>query len=143
MSPQSILYVEDDPDDIELTLTNLEKHRLGCEFVVKRDGREALDFLEELIKAPRSPLPALILLDLKMPRVNGLEVMQHIHDDPRLKAIPVVFLTSSGDEQDREKALELGARLYLQKPVDFKEFDALAGKLKRLLASRPTTAHHR
>lgn len=140
MNGASILYVEDDPDDIELTLTNLESRRLGCEIVVKRDGLEAIEFLERSLKDPHARLPDLVLLDVKMPRMNGFEVMQRMHNEPRLKAIPVVFLTSSGDEDDRKRALERGARLYLQKPIDFREFSQLAAKLKRLLRERFSTA---
>ena len=119
-----ILMVEDDPRDVELTLTALEEHNLANEVVVTRDGKEALDYLYSRGEhAGRSNgNPAVILLDLKLPRVNGVEVLQQIRSDDRLKMIPVVVLTSSHEEKDMLASYRLGVNAYVVKPVDFHEF---------------------
>jgi len=119
-----ILLVEDDPRDVELTLTALEEYKLLNEVIVARDGKEALDYLYCRGQfADRTPEnPAVTLLDLKLPKVDGLEVLQQIRSDDRLKMIPVVVLTSSHEEKDMMKTYQLGVNAYVVKPVDFHEF---------------------
>lgn len=119
-----ILIVEDDPKDVELTLTALEEYRLANEVVIARDGEEALDYLHRRGKfaARTGDNPAVLLLDLKLPKVDGLEVLQQIRTDDRLKWIPVVILTSSREEQDMVASYELGVNAYVVKLVDFHEF---------------------
>ena len=119
-----ILLVEDDPKDVELTLTALEEYHLANEVVVARDGEEALDYLYRRGSfATRSnDNPAVLLLDLKLPKVDGLEVLQQIKSDENLKIIPVVVLTSSHEEKDMVASYSLGVNAYVVKPVDFHEF---------------------
>ena len=119
-----ILIVEDDPKDVELTLTALEEYNLANEVVVTRDGQEALDYLHCRGKfASRSDgNPAVLLLDLKLPKVDGLEVLQRIKSEEKLKAIPVVVLTSSHEEKDMVASYRMGVNAYVVKPVDFHEF---------------------
>ena len=119
-----ILLAEDNANDIELTLAALRTNRLANEVVVARDGVEALDYLYCRDKyVGRAPgLPALLLLDLKMPKVDGLEVLRHVKADQQLKTIPVVVLTSSREEQDLIRSYDLGVNAYVVKPVDFHEF---------------------
>ena len=119
-----ILLVEDDPKDVELTLTALEEYHLANEVVVARDGEEALDYLYRRgIFATRSnDNPAVLLLDLKLPKVDGLEVLQQIKSEENLKMIPVVVLTSSHEEKDMVASYRLGVNAYVVKPVDFHEF---------------------
>ncbi len=119
-----ILLVEDDPKDVELTLTALEEYNLANEVVVARDGEEALDYLycRESFKNRTKENPAVLLLDLKLPKVDGLEVLQQIKSDERLKMIPVVVLTSSREERDMVASYKLGVNAYVVKPVDFHEF---------------------
>jgi len=119
-----ILMVEDDPKDVELTLTALEEYNLANEVIVTRDGAEALDYLYRLGKfATRSiENPAVMLLDLKLPKIDGLEVLQQVKSDDRLKMIPVVVLTSSREEKDMVASYNLGVNAYVVKPVDFHEF---------------------
>jgi CheY-like chemotaxis protein len=119
-----ILLVEDDPKDVELTLTALEEYKLANEVVVTRDGEEALDYLYRRGKfATRSTdNPAVLLLDLKLPKVDGLEVLKQIKADASLKLIPVVVLTSSHEEKDMITSYKLGVNAYVVKPVDFHEF---------------------
>jgi CheY-like chemotaxis protein len=119
-----ILLVEDDPNDVELTLTALEEYHLANEVVVTQDGAEALDYLYRRgAYADRSNgSPAVLLLDLKLPKVDGLEVLQQIKRDERLKVIPVVVLTSSREERDMVASYRLGVNAYVVKPVDFHEF---------------------
>jgi CheY-like chemotaxis protein len=119
-----ILIVEDDPKDVELTLTALEEYNLANEVVVTRDGEEALDYLycRGNFKMRSSDNPAVLLLDLKLPKVNGLEVLQQIKSDEKLKMIPVVVLTSSREERDMVASYKLGVNAYVVKPVDFHEF---------------------
>jgi CheY-like chemotaxis protein len=119
-----ILIVEDDPRDVELTLTALDEYKLANEVVITRDGKEALDYLycrEQFDSRPEEN-PAVILLDLKLPKVDGLEVLQQIRSDKRLKMIPVVVLTSSHEEKDMLASYQLGVNAYVVKPVDFHEF---------------------
>jgi CheY-like chemotaxis protein len=118
-----ILLVEDDPKDVELTLTALEEYHLANEVIVTRDGEEALDYLYRRgTFAARSNDPAVLLLDLKLPRVDGLEVLQQIKSDQKLRMIPVVVLTSSREERDMVASYSLGVNAYVVKPVDFHEF---------------------
>jgi len=119
-----ILMVEDDPSDVELTLMALEEYKLANEVVVTRDGREALDYLHSRGQyAGRSDdNPAVILLDLKLPKVTGIEVLEQIRSDERLKMIPVVVLTSSHEEKDMLASYALGVNAYVVKPVEFHEF---------------------
>ena len=119
-----ILVVEDDPRDVELGLMALDEYKLANEVVVVRDGKEALDFLycrEQFVSRPEER-PAIILLDLKLPKVNGLEVLHKIRSDDRLKMTPVVVLTSSHEERDKLASYKLGLNAYVVKPVDFHEF---------------------
>jgi CheY-like chemotaxis protein len=119
-----ILLVEDNPNDLELTLIALAKSQLANEVVVVRDGAEALDYLRRQGEFAERPVgnPAVTLLDLKLPKVDGLEVLKVIRDTEALKSIPVVMLTSSKEEQDVVRSYELGVNAYVVKPVDFTEF---------------------
>jgi DNA-binding response OmpR family regulator len=119
-----ILMVEDDPKDVELTLTALDDYKLANEVVVTRDGEEALDYLycRGKFTTRSSDNPAVLLLDLKLPKVDGLEVLKQIKSDEKLKMIPVVVLTSSHEEKDMVTSYELGVNAYVVKPVDFHEF---------------------
>jgi DNA-binding response OmpR family regulator len=119
-----ILMVEDDPKDVELTLTALEEYNLANEVIVARDGEEALDYLymRGKFKDRQSDNPAVMLLDLKLPKVDGLEVLKVAKSDDRLKMIPVVVLTSSREEKDMVTSYQLGVNAYVVKPVDFHEF---------------------
>ena len=123
-TPGRILMVEDDPKDVELTLTALEEYNLVNEVVVVRDGQEALDYLYcqgQFSARPRDN-PAVIMLDLKLPKVDGLEVLNRIKSDGGLRMIPVVVLTSSREERDMMRSYQLGVNAYVVKPVDFHEF---------------------
>lgn len=126
MNAKTILLVEDNPDDEELTLLALKKsHILLNEVIVARDGVEAVDYLFATNKyADRDPsrMPQLILLDLKLPRMDGLEVLKRLRADPRTKLIPVVVLTSSSEEEDVVASYSNGANSYVRKPVDFQRF---------------------
>src|SRR6202795_2268863 len=119
-----ILIVEDDPNDVELTLTALGEYNLANEVVVTRDGEEALDYLHcrGRYATRASDNPAVMLLDLKLPKVDGLEVLQQIKSDEKLRLIPVVVLTSSHEERDMVASYKLGVNAYVVKPVDFHEF---------------------
>jgi CheY-like chemotaxis protein len=119
-----ILLVEDNPRDLELTLVALERSQLANEVIVMRDGAEALDYL--LRKGTHATRvegnPAVLLLDLKLPKVDGLEVLKAVRGDESLRSIPTVMLTSSREEPDLQRAYELGVNAYVVKPVEFKEF---------------------
>lgn len=119
-----ILLAEDSANDVELTLAALAEHRLANQVDVVRDGAEALDYLYRRGRyaARETGNPALVLLDLKMPKVNGLEVLKEIKVDPGMKTIPVVMLTSSREEGDLIRSYQLGVNAYVVKPVDFSEF---------------------
>jgi CheY-like chemotaxis protein len=119
-----ILLVEDNPKDLELTLLALQKSRLANEVITVRDGEEALDYLfRRGIFESRAPInPAVVLLDLKMPKVDGLEVLEQVKADPDLKAVPIVMLTTSRQEQDLIRSYELGVNAFVVKPVVFKDF---------------------
>jgi CheY-like chemotaxis protein len=125
MQNNMILLVEDNPDDELLTLRALQKNKIGKNIVVVRDGVEALDFLFcKNSYANRDPhdLPQLILLDLKIPKIDGLEVLRRIREDQRTELLPVVVLTSSKEEQDLIRGYQSGANSYICKPVDFNQF---------------------
>jgi two-component system, response regulator len=113
-----ILLVEDNPNDVQLTLHALNRYRLTSRVRVVRDGAEALDFLH----ASGADAPKVVFLDLKLPRVNGIEVLRAIRGDPRTRMMPVVVLTSSREERDIAGLYELGANSYIVKPVDFEQF---------------------
>ena len=119
-----ILIVEDDPNDVELTLTALADYNLANEVVVARDGQQALDYLycRGEFGTRVTGNPAVMLLDLKLPKIGGLEVLQQIKSDESLKMIPVVVLTSSNEEKDMMRSYKLGVNAYVVKPVDFHEF---------------------
>jgi CheY-like chemotaxis protein len=120
-----LLLVEDNVDDVELTLHTLRKEKLANHIHVARDGEEALDFLFcEGVFAGRSfdRPPKLVLLDLKLPKVNGTEVLKRLKGDPRTKTVPVVVMTSSKEERDLIVSYNLGANSYIQKPMDFDQF---------------------
>ena len=117
-----ILLVEDNPNDIELTRHALSRHNIANELVVAEDGVEALEYLfGKDTEAPRK-LPAVVLLDLKLPRVDGLEVLREIRGNERTRYLPVVILTSSNEERDIIDGYSLGANSYIRKPVDFGQF---------------------
>jgi two-component system response regulator len=113
-----ILIVEDNANDAELTLRALKQRNLANQVHVCRDGAEALDFFADRVR----PVPKVVLLDLKLPKVDGLEVLRHLKGETRTKAIPIVVLTSSREEPDIERAYALGANSYIVKPVDFEAF---------------------
>jgi CheY-like chemotaxis protein len=120
-----LLLVEDDPNDLELALLALRRHRLANKIHVARDGEEALDFL--FCRGPhanRGPngLPKVVLLDLKLPKVNGLEVLKAMKEDLRLRPVPVVVMTSSREQRDMVEGYRLGVNSYIQKPIDFAEY---------------------
>ncbi len=119
-----ILLVDDSAHDVELTLAALEQNRLANEVVVVRDGEEALDYLYSrgVFKLRAQGHPAVVLLDLKLPKVDGLEVLKQIKGDSELRSIPVVMLTSSREEKDLVTSYDLGVNAYVVKPVDFHEF---------------------
>lgn len=119
-----ILLAEDSPNDVELILAALEENQLANEVAVVRDGEEALDYLYRrgLFKLRMEGYPLVVLLDLKLPKVNGLEVLAQIKADTALRRIPVVILTSSREEQDLIRSYDLGTNAYVVKPLDFHEF---------------------
>ncbi len=129
---KTILLVEDNPGDVELTLRALKKHNIGNEIIVVRDGAEALDYLfatGAYAERDKSTMPAVILLDLKLPKIDGLGVLRRIRADERTKLLPVVILTSSKEEQDMINGYTLGANGYVRKPVDFIQFSDAVGQL--------------
>jgi len=121
---RTILLAEDNPKDVELTLEALAEHNLANHVIVVRDGVEAMEYLQckGKHKLRKPELPAVLLLDIKMPRMDGIEVLRAVRNDPGLKILPVVMLTSSREEQDLIKSYELGVNAYVVKPVDFKDF---------------------
>jgi len=132
MKNKVILLVEDNPDDEELTLHAFEKIKINNTIVVTRNGAEALDYLFGTgAYAGRDPrdLPLVVLLDLKLPKIDGLEVLRRIRANEETQLLPVVLLTSSNEEEDRLKGYMLGANSYVRKPVDFDEFVRAASQL--------------
>ena len=121
---RTILFAEDNPMDVELTLEALADHNLANNVIVVRDGVETLEYLrcEGKYKLRKPGNPAVLLLDIKMPRMDGIEVLKTIRGDDKLKTLPVVMLTSSREEQDMIRSYALGVNAYVVKPVDFKEF---------------------
>jgi DNA-binding response OmpR family regulator len=118
MAAQLIVLVEDNPDDQALTLRALKKQNIANEIIVANDGVEALEFL----LSPDNPIPHLVLLDLKLPKLDGLQVLQRLRSEPRTQLLPVVVLTSSDEERDVIDGYRLGANSYIRKPVDFNQF---------------------
>lgn len=143
MASNSILLVEDNPDDEALTIRAFRKNNVTNEVVVARDGAEALDYLfgtGTYANRDTSLLPQIVILDLKLPKIDGLEVLRRMRASPQTKLLPVVILTSSNEEQDRLEGYGLGANSYVRKPVDFAEFvDAVRqlGLYWLLLNERP------
>ncbi len=141
----AILLVEDNPDDEALTLRALAKNRVANPVVVVRDGAEALDWLlREGVHAGRDPetVPQVVLLDLNLPKIDGLEVLRRVRADPRTRLLPVVILTSSQEEQDLVRGYGLGANSYIRKPVDYDQFVEAVGRLGVywLVLNRPAPA---
>lgn len=129
---KTILLVEDNPDDVALTQRAFQKSHLVNRLVVAQDGAEALDYLFATGRwegRPPEGMPVLILLDLKLPKIDGLEVLRRLRLDPRTKLIPVVVLTSSVEEQDVIRSYDLGCNSYIHKPVDFTQFVEAAQQL--------------
>ena len=125
MADNVILLVEDSADDVELTQMALQQQNITNELVVARDGQEALDWLfgeGQHAGKDASLTPAVILLDLRLPKLDGIDVLKRIRGNERTKLLPVVILTSSKEEQDVVKSYELGANSYIRKPVDFEQF---------------------
>jgi len=132
MKTKTILLVEDNPDDVQLTLRALKKNKIMNEIIVAQDGVEALDYLfgaGKFAGRDLSVMPQLILLDLKMPRMDGLEVLHRIRADERTKILPVVVLTTSSEDIDRIESYKLGANSYVRKPVDFNQFAEAVNQL--------------
>jgi two-component system response regulator len=131
MEDKVILLVEDNPDDELLTLRALKKNNIKNEVIVAHDGAQAL----ELLLGDANPaglahnLPEVVLLDLKLPKIDGLEVLRRLRNDPRTKLLPIVILTSSNEERDRIAGYNLGANSYVRKPVDFEQFTEAARQL--------------
>lgn len=127
-----ILLVEDNPDDEALTLRAFNKNRIANQVIVARDGVEALDYLfgaGSHAGRDMSVMPAVVLLDLKLPRIDGLEVLRRIRADDRTRLLPVVILTTSKEQQDIHEAYRLGANSYIRKPVDFEKFIYAVGQM--------------
>ncbi len=131
MAQKTILLAEDDDNDVELMLAALEEHNLANKVVVVRDGAEALDYLYRRGRFAERPAghPVVVLLDLKMPKVDGLEVLRQVKSDPALKTIPFVVLTSSRQEQDVVESYDLGVNAYVVKPVAFDQFITIVKQL--------------
>jgi two-component system response regulator len=130
VNPGKILLVEDNPDDIALTMRALKSHNITNDVVVAQDGVEAIDYLFGTKTRPApADLPAVVLLDLKLPKINGMEVLQRIRAEDRTRLLPVVILTSSDEERDVIDGYSLGANSYVRKPVDFVEFTKAAQQL--------------
>ena len=129
---RAILLVEDNPDDVELTLRALKQYHVKNQIDVVRDGAEALDYLfatGAYADRDTTAMPAVVILDLKLPKVDGLEVLQRMRADERTKLVPVVVLTSSKEERDMVNSYKFGANSYVRKPVDFTEFVEAARQL--------------
>src|SRR3954453_2911104 len=138
-SPPEILLVEDNPDDLELTLDALAQHHVAIRIQIARDGVEALDFIfgrGDFQDRSVEDAPKVVLLDLKLPRINGLEVLRQLKADPSTRRIPVVMLTSSREERDLIESYDLGVNSYIVKPVDFEQFNRTVGELGVYWVSR-------
>ncbi len=133
MNKKTILLVEDNPDDEALTIRALQKDNLANKIIVARDGAEALEYLfgkNSGKKHDANTLPELIILDLKLPKVDGIEVLRKIRSNSKTELLPVVILTSSNEEKDLIESYSLGANSYIRKPVDFKQFLEAARQLQ-------------
>ena len=129
---KKILLIEDNPDDIELTLRAFKKNNIMNEIIVKSDGQEALDFFfgeNGIVEKKNEGLPILILLDLKLPKIDGVEVLKKLRTDERTKLIPVVVLTSSKESADLLSCYRLGCNSYIRKPVSFTQFTEMVKQL--------------
>ena len=132
MNTKIILLVEDNPDDVQLTLRALKKNKIMNEVVVAQDGVEALEYLFGTGKyagRDTKALPQVVLLDLKMPKMDGHEVLQRIRKDERTKLLPIVILTTSSEDRDRVESYKVGANSYIRKPVDFNQFAEAVSQL--------------
>jgi two-component system response regulator len=132
MKNKTILLVEDNPDDVELTIRSLNRHNVKNDVVVAKDGQQALDYLfgtGEYTGRNLSSMPAVILLDLKLPKIDGLEVLRRLRADERMELVPVVIVTSSKKEQDLVNGYKLRANSYVRKPVDFLQFSEAVREL--------------
>lgn len=129
-----VLLVEDDPDDAALIQTHLRAAGVSQEIMIARDGQEALD---ELLRRPAEQLPLLVVTDVKMPRMSGLELLCRLKGEPSLASLPVVVLTSSDDARDRAEAQRCGAELYLRKPMRYEQFAEVARRIKEHLGGPP------
>ncbi len=130
-NPGIILLIEDNPDDVELTLRAFKKSRLTNQVIVKRDGQEALDYLlGEDDNGQPNPLPSVVLLDLNMPRLSGLDVLKRLRSEERTRTLPVVILTTSDEQRDISDSYSLGCNSYIRKPVDTHEFFAAIQELE-------------
>jgi two-component system, response regulator len=125
MPAQLIVLVEDNPDDQTLTLRALKKQNLANDIIVLSDGVEALEYLLD----PEKPLPNLVLLDLKLPKLDGLQLLRRLRNEPRTQLLPVVVLTSSDEDRDVIEGYRLGANSYIRKPVDFNQFSEAVRQL--------------
>jgi len=132
MKNRPILLVEDNDDDVRLTRRALQKNAITNQLIVMTNGLDALEYLRGAVEPGTEQarvLPAVILLDLKLPKMDGLEVLRHIRRDARLRRLPVVILTTSKEDQDIMKSYDLGANSYIRKPVDFEQFSAAINQL--------------
>ncbi len=130
--PATILLIEDNPDDEALTVRALKKNNIANEIIIARDGQEALDYLfgvGPFAGRDTTQLPQVVLLDLKLPKIDGLEVLKQIRSNPQTQLLPVVVLTSSNEERDIVTSYSLGANSYVRKPVDFAQFMEAARQL--------------
>lgn len=139
---KSILLIEDNPEDVRLTKRALTKNNISNELLVFTDGVEALEYLVETNRTDPAVLPAVILLDLKLPRMDGLELLKELRGHERLRRLPVVILTSSKEQQDILRSYDLGANSYIRKPVDFEQFTEAVRQLGMywLLLNEPPPA---
>ncbi|SFJ42937.1 response regulator [Planctomicrobium piriforme] len=129
MRSKVILLVEDNPDDVELASIAIKRGGIANELVVARDGVEALEYLLP-VGERKLNLPQLVLLDLNLPKMNGLEVLKRLRADPRTRRLPVVIITSSREEEDLIRGYDLGANSYVRKPVDFEQFQKAVHQLQ-------------
>lgn len=148
MAEKIILLVEDNPDDEALTVRALKKNNIVNKIVVARDGVEALDYLfgtGPYAGRDMDVMPQVVLLDLKLPKMDGLEVLKRLRADPRTELLPVIILTSSREEQDLINGYKLGANSYVRKPVDFEQFANAVRQLKLywLVVNEPPPRNHR
>lgn len=140
--PVDIFLVEDNPNDVELTLRAFKKAQVHNEIVVARDGQEALDYLQSCLTDPEKRLPGIVLLDLNLPRVSGHEVLKAMKADPNLARIPVVVLTASTREQDVLRSYDLGVSTFISKPVEFEAFMKVVATIQDywiIIATLPTS----